>query len=197
MADTAAPTTREIAIKTAVVIAVSALLVNSAFYLLSDMYFDSHRIPMPGTNGLYDNGGLHNARTAFLWFSLAVSVGAFIASLAPRQVGHGLASALGFAAIYAGVESWRHDMPAVMTAVQLVVGVVLPILSWRSWQAKSRAAWAYLIAIIAVFGVTTFFGAPKVRNVLGIGFWSAMILPGVQFVTVSALAMLRGDYRDV
>ena len=101
---------------------------------------------------------------------------------------------VGIAALFAGYESFDHAMPAVMTAVLVVVGVLLPTLAHFSWR-HSRAAWSYLLSLTIVFGIVTFFGAPKVRNALDIGFWTAMIVPGVLFVTVTALAMVRTQYR--
>jgi hypothetical protein len=101
---------------------------------------------------------------------------------------------LGIAALIAGYESFDHAMPAVMTAVLVTIGILLPTLAHFSWR-HSRAAWSYLIAIATVFGIVTFFGAPKVRNVLDVGFWTAMILPGLMFVMVTALSMVRTEYR--
>ncbi len=188
------PTTREVATRTAVVIAGTALAFNAAFYFLSQLYFDSHKISTPGVGELVDTTALGHARTAFGILSLLVAASAFAASLAPRIIGHALCVLLGLAALYAGYQSYQHAMPSVMTAVLVVVGVLLPTLAHFSWR-HSRAAWAYLIAITTVFGIVTFFGAPKVRNVLDIGFWTAMIVPGLQFVTVTALAMVRTEYR--
>ena len=188
------PTTRETATRTAIVIGGTALLFNAAFYFLSSLYFDSHKIYTPGVGEFVDSASLGHARTAFGILSLLVAASAFAASLAPRVIGHALAVALGAAALFAGYESFDHALPSVMTAVLVAVGLLLPTLAHFSWR-HSRAAWSYLIAITTVFGIVTFFGAPKVRNVLDIGFWTAMILPGLQFVTVTALAMVRTEYR--
>jgi len=186
--------TRQIAMRTASVIAGTALAFNAAFYFLSQMYFESHKLSAPGVGEILDTTALASARTSFAILSLLVAATALGASLAPRIIGHATAVVLGLAALFAGYESLTHDMPTVMTAVLIAVGVLLPTLAHFSWRG-SRAAWAYLCAIISVFGVVTFFGAPKVRNVLDIGFWTAMLIPGVQFVAVSALAMCRGEYR--
>jgi predicted permease len=86
-------------------------------------------------------------------------------------------------------------LPPVMGTTMLVVGLVVPVLTWRSWN-HSRPAWAFLIALVAVFGTVDFFGAPKIRALLHVGLWHAMILPGLQIVCVMALAMVRGEYRD-
>ena len=116
------------------------------------------------------------------------------ALIGPRILGHAVAVLFGLAGLFAGYESAGHHMPGVMTGVLFVAGVLLPVLAHYSWR-HSRAAWAYLCALLGVFGIVTFFGAPKVRNILGIGFWTAMMLPSIQFVCVAALAMVRGEYR--
>ncbi|MBV8757468.1 MAG: hypothetical protein JO257_09345 [Deltaproteobacteria bacterium] len=188
------PTTRDIATRTAVVIGGTALAFNAAFYFLSQLYFDSHKIYTPGVGEFVDSSALGKARVAFGILSLLVAASAFAASLAPRLIGHALAVTLGLAALFAGYESFDHGLPTVMTAVLVAVGVLLPTLAHFSWR-HSRAAWSYLIAIATVMGIVTFFGAPKVRNVLDVGFWTAMILPGLMFVMVTALSMVRGEYR--
>ena len=112
-----------------------------------------------------------------------------------RYVGHGLAVLLGLAALIAGVEAFSHDMPNTMGATLLVVGTLMPVLAWYTWR-RSRAAWSYLIALLAVLAAVFFFGAPKVRTVLGVSLWVALIVPALQITAVVALAMLRHDYRD-
>ena len=143
---------------------------------------------------MIDTAALGQARIAFAVLSLLVGAAAFGASLAPKLVGH---IARGRARARRAVRRLRivlDALPAVMIAVLFAVGVLLPTLAHFSWRG-SRAAWSFLIAIIAVFGTVTFFGSPKVRNVLGVGFWTAMILPGIQYVAMSALWMLRDSYR--
>jgi len=180
---------RQVASRTATVIGALALALNAAFYFLSSSYFDSHRLP----GDIVDTTALGKARTAFAILSLVVGAAAFGASLAPKLVGHITAVVLGLGALVAGVEAYSSHLPAVMIAVLITVGVLLPTLAHFSWRG-SRGAWSFLIAIIAVFGTVTFFGSPKVRNVLGVGFWSAMIIPAIQYVAMSALWMVRGDY---
>ena len=46
------------------------------------------------------------------------------------------------------------------------------------------------------FGTVDFFGSPKIRALLGISLWHAMIIPGIQVVCVIALSMIRGEYRE-
>jgi hypothetical protein len=82
-----------------------------------------------------------------------------------------------------------------MGATLLIVGALMPMLVWRSLQ-HSRGAWALLIALTTALATVDFFGAPKVRGLLGIGPWTALIMPGLQIVTVIALTMLRREYRE-
>jgi hypothetical protein len=86
-------------------------------------------------------------------------------------------------------------MPAVLPAALLVLGVLYPVLVWRSLE-HSRGAWAFLISMCGVLAIVLLFGAPKVRGVLDIGLWTALIMPGLLAVATVGLAMLRVDYRE-
>jgi hypothetical protein len=183
-------TPREVAILTASVSAGTAFALNVAYYFLSASYFGSHPLP----SGIADTSGLSAARLSFAVLTVIVASGSFLATIASRLTAHVLAVLLGVAALVAGIESVVHHMPSVMTAVLLSIGALLPVLAYFSWN-RSRAAWAYLCSITAVFGIVTFFGAPKVRNVLDVGFWTAMMIPGLMFIAVGALAMCRSEYR--
>ena len=112
----------------------------------------------------------------------------------PRILGHAAAVLFGLAGLLAGYESAAHSLPTVMTAVLLAVGGLLPVLAHFSWR-HSRAAWAYLCALLGVFGIVTFFGAPKVRDVLGVSLGVAMVIPVVMFIALAALTMCRTEYR--
>jgi drug/metabolite transporter (DMT)-like permease len=113
---------------------------------------------------------------------------------APRILGHAVAVLFGLAGLVAGYQSASHNMPAVMTGVLFTVGVLLPVLAHFSWRG-SRVAWAYVCALLTVFGIVTFFGAPKVRDVLGVSLGVAMVIPALMVVGVVALAMASRDYR--
>src|SRR5262249_13262206 len=119
----------------------------------------------------------------------------FAVSFSPRALGHGLAVLLGLVSILGGITALSHGLPSVIAVVLLTSGVLTPFLAWKSWQ-RSRAAWAFLIAMVAVCGGVNFFGAPKLRGLLDIGLWNAFDLPALQTVTVVALAMIRDQYRD-
>jgi hypothetical protein len=187
-------TTRRIDSRTGTVIAAIVLVVNGAFYFLSSAYFGAHKISAPGVGSIVDGGALDHARWAFFSLSMLVAGASVGAMIAPKLVGHALALVIAAGALVGAYGSISHGMPGVMTAVLIAVALLLPVLAHFSWRG-SRAAWSFMLSIICVFGIVTFFGAPKVRNILGIGFWTAMILPGIQFVCVSALAMVRGEYR--
>lgn len=116
------------------------------------------------------------------------------ASPGQRLFGHIVAVVLGLLSLVGGIASLAKDLPPVMGVTMLVVGVLLFLLVWKSWQ-YSRAAWSFLIAIVSVFAAVMFFGAPKVAHLLGIGLFSSLAFPAVQIACVVALAALRRDYR--
>ncbi len=185
------PTTREQAMKTAGVIAGGLATANTVFWFLSDLYFDKHKL----TGDIFDAVGLRGARLAFFVLTSVVGAAVLAAALAPRVVAHVLASLIGLASIAAAIGAFAGGLPAVVGSFLLLVGVLMPTLAWKSWH-HSRAAWAFLAAMVAVCGGCDFFGATKVRGVLGVGLWTALIFPALQFVTLAALAMIRGEYRD-
>jgi hypothetical protein len=175
-------TTRKQSLKMAGTIAGAAVTLNTAFLLLSS-YSDS------------DPVSIGSARLAFGLLTVLVAVMAYMAGFAPRFVGHGLAVVVGVASLVAGIAALFSSIPPVVAFALLGCGIALPILSWKSLE-HSRAAWAFLISVLAVLATVTFFGAPKVRNVLGIGLWYALIIPALEIVAVIALGMLRADYRE-
>lgn len=187
-------TTHKLPVPTRIAIGGTALVLNAAFYFLSSAYFEAHKIGAPGVGDIVDTHALGEARWAFFSLTMLVLGCAIAAAIAPRIIGHALAVVIGVGALIGAYGSVSHNMPSVMTAVLIAVGLLLPVLGHFSWRG-SRAAWSFMISIICVFGIVTFFGAPKVRNILGIGFWTAMMLPSIQFVCVAALAMVRGEYR--
>lgn len=189
---------REEVIRTSIVIGLGVALLNATFFVLSYAYFKAHAVNLGIGTGLdyyeIDKVGLANAREAFLVLSLIVGAVTFVATRAPREIGHALATLFGLAALAGAYAAFSKSLPTVMGITLTVFGLLTPALVYWSWQ-KSRAAWAFLIAMVAVFGGVDFFGAPKVRTLLGVGLWTAMILPSLQVITVIALSSLRRDYR--
>jgi hypothetical protein len=180
-----APTTTQIAMRTATVVVIACVALNAAFYPLSDFYFDSHR-----------NLGPAEIRWAFMQFTLAVGLASFAVALAPRVIGHLAAVLLGVANVIAGIVSLAGGLTPVLGIALLIGGGIMVALAYFSYFHKSRAAWAFLAALAGVFGTCLLFGAPKVRSLVGIGLWTALIFPGLQYVTMTALIMLRGEYRE-
>jgi hypothetical protein len=166
----------------AVFVATTAAGLNVLFYLASGHYYA----------GRPDAAALGDVRIAFAALTIVVGAAAIGARVVPRAVGHGLGVLLGLATFAAGIAA-ASSMPPVMTATLLVVGALMPVLAWRSLTG-SRPAWSFLISLLAVFAAVTFFGAPKIRTLLGIGLWTALIVPGLQIAAVCALAMTRRGY---
>jgi hypothetical protein len=112
-----------------------------------------------------------------------------------QVTGFGLALLMALFALIGGIAALADGLPPVMGITMLFLGVLMPWLTWKSVH-RSRAAWSFLIAVVAVFGVVCLFGAPKIRHLLGIDLGLALIIPAVQTACVIALAKLAGEYRD-
>lgn len=113
---------------------------------------------------------------------------------APKLGGHILAVVLGLAAQVGGIASFKTGMHPTLGITLLVSGVLLEYLTYLSLQKTSRAAWAFLVAITAVLFVCMFFGAPKVRSLLEISIWYALIAPGLLITATVALSAAYKDY---
>lgn len=177
--------TPEQARRLAVTLTFSVVLINAAFFFLSQAW-GSDRVDA-------DLGGI---RISFGITSTLVGASTYFAMIKPREVGHTLALLVGLTSLAAGIMAFAHDLPNVMGATLLVVGVLLWVLAYRSWFRQSRASWAFMVALLATFAAVDFFGAPKVRSLIGIGLWTALLAPGLQVVAVIALARCRDEYRD-
>ncbi len=174
------------------------VLVYVAFYFLSDAYFGSHTelVPGVGTVPAFSPDQQTHIKIVFAVFAASVAAAGFLAGFVPRVIGHGLAVVFGLANIVAAIASMRTELPWVLGVTLLVSGVVMPWLAYHSYARHSRSAWAFLISMLAVLGVVELFGAPKVRGLLDIGLWTAMLLPGLKAVAVIALVSLRKEYQD-
>ncbi len=134
---------------------------------------------------------------AFLPFIIAigtVTLASALAVLAPREVGHVLAIIIGVAAMVGGFAAFVRGMPPVLPLTLCFSGVLMEVLVLYSWQQKSRAAWSFLTAICAVLFICMFFGAPKVKGLLGVGIWTALIVPGLLAAATIALSVIYRDY---
>lgn len=175
-------------------VAIFVVLANAAFYFLSGMYFDDKSATALTPGGI-DDAHIRSVRIAFGVFSGCVGLAAVAAALTPRAVAHGVPALAGLASLIAAWSAFGKDLPTVLPMTLLVIGLLLPYLSWRSLD-RSRAAWSMLLAMCAVCATVLFFGSPKVRNQLGVGLWIALIIPGLLTVATVALAQLRRDYAE-
>lgn len=180
-------TTRAQHLKIAGVIAIaSAGILNVVFWLLSGMYIENK--PQLALD-------ISRVRIAFGTLTFSLAIASYGAALAPRFVGHGLARITGIAALVGGIKGLRSALPTTLGVTLLVLGLLVSVLSQYSLR-YSRSAWAFLIGILSVMATITFFGAPKIRHVLGIGLWEALLIPGLLIVAVVALSMLGAGYRQ-
>ena len=135
-----------------------------------------------------------------LWGRSLVMIGilgpaALVSAVAPRWVGHGIAFGVAASALVAGVAAFMANLPAVLGVTLIIMGAAVPVLAYQSLH-RSRAAWSTLTAILAVLGIVTLFGAPKLRKGVGIQLATALIAPGLLAIAVMALSAVRGDYRE-
>jgi sugar phosphate permease len=110
-------------------------------------------------------------------------------------IGHGIPAALGVLALVAAFYAWRAGIQITLSISLLVAGVLLPFLAWYSLQ-RSRAAWAFLIALCIVLGVMTLFGAPKVRSLVGINLGVALVIPGLFGFAAFCLSVVDQRYKN-
>jgi len=174
-------------VQLATLVGIIAVALNVLFYFLSDAYFDDRVKRF----GLQELERLSGARVDFAIFTVVVGGAAIAAAAYPRAVAHGIAGIAGVASIIAA--PFALKIGVVLATVLLIVGGAFGVLIWQS-RRHSRAAWAYLAALCAVYGVVMLFGAPKIRGLVGVGMWISLIAPGVLWVATAALRLIRADY---
>jgi hypothetical protein len=177
-------------VQLAILVGIIALSLNVGFYFLSDAYFDD-RVKRLGAQEL---ARLSGARIDFAIFTIVLGAGVIAAALRPRLVAHGVAVVAGVASLVA--VPFAASIGIVLATMLLLVAAAFEILVWLSTQRRSRAAWAYLSSLCAVYGVVLFFGAPKLRGLVGVGLWIALIAPGLLWVAAGALRQIRDDYKS-
>lgn len=175
----------------AIVVAIALVLLNVAFYLLSDSYFGGKH-PLDNDLDILARG---RVRIAFAFFTMLVGAASIVASISPRLIGHAIAAVMGVLSIVASLFAFARGMTPVLPFTLLTLGLLLPLLAYFSMR-TSRAAWAFLVSVCAVYATVLLFGAPKVRYLLDIGLWSALIIPGILAVATAALVISKADYRD-
>jgi len=179
------------AMRISLIIVGVAVLLNGLFMYLSGAYF-ADRVAI---HGPVSGAEITSVRMAFAAFSGLTALGACAAVYFPRLVAHGIPLAASLAAFIAAAAGYSKGLHIVLPVALLVVGLLLPLLVWKSYE-KNRAGWAFLSGMVAILAVVMLFGSTKVRNVVGIGLWYAMIVPGLLAVGTAALAMIRRSYRD-
>lgn len=175
-------------VQLATLIGICVLVLNAGFFFLSDAYFDD-RVKRFGVGELERISG---ARLDFAIFTLAVGGSAFLAGLYPRIVAHAVPAGAALLSVIAAPFALSYGvLPFALLIVAAIFGLLIR-LSLR----RSRAAWSCLAALCAVYGVVLLFGAPKIRGLVGIGMWIAMIAPGLLAVATAALHTIRAEYRE-
>ena len=173
------------------IIGVACVITNIAFYFLSDIYFRDRTAVYGAATAEHIQG----VRIAFAVFTASVGVTSIVASVVPKYVGHIIAALTGVAMLFAGVLAAVNGMTPVLPAALILCGLVMPFLAWKSLEGK-RGAWSFLIGMCAVLAAVLLFGATKVRGVLGVGLWTALIIPGMLVVATVALNLIADDYRE-
>lgn len=180
----------------AVLFAIGFVVVNAAFFVLSGSYFASHHQFVGGASvPTFSPEQATHVRVAFGVMSGAVTAVALVTCLARRLIGHVLAAVLGVVNLVFGLFAISHSQPGALSATLVVTGLVVPTLAHYSYR-RSRAAWAFLVALCGVLAVVGLFGAPKITKALDLSLWTTMILPGLYVVACVTLSLLREDYVD-
>jgi hypothetical protein len=168
------------------IIGIVLIATNAFFFLASNSYAQDH---------LLSNNHLMATRIAFAISSIVVGMSAFGATYEPRLVGHAFGFLLSVSMLVGGIAAFIGHLPPVLGFTMLMVAGITGVLAFHSMRG-SRVAWSFLTSLMAVMGIVTLFGAPKVRNLLHIGLWYAIIIPGLLAVGVVALGLIRRDYSE-
>jgi hypothetical protein len=182
------PTQAQLVVQVAMLAGIAVVTLNGLFYFAGTAYFED--------KGVVNTAKLKAAWIAFAIFTITVVGASVVASIKPKLVGHGIAAIAGVGSLIAAIAALGRDMPMVLPVTLLILGGTLPALAYYSMQLKVRAAWSFLCALCGVFATVLLFGAPKVRGVLGLSLWTALIIPGLLTVATIALSRVSNDYRE-
>ena len=109
--------------------------------------------------------------------------------------GHVVPALFGVLAIVAAFYAWKTGIQVTLGVSLVIAGGLLPWIAWMS-LAGSRAAWSFLISLCIVFGIMTLFGAPKIRDLVGIPLGVALVIPGLFGFSAFALSLLDRRYKN-
>jgi len=177
-------------VQLAVLVGIIAAVLNAGFYFLSDAYFQDRARTLAADELARQ---LLAARRDFAILTIVVGGAEILAARYPRAVAHGIPALAGAGSLLA--VPFAVSLGVVLPAMLLIVAGVFGLLIWHSLR-RSRAAWSCLASLCAVYGVVLFFGAPKIRALVGVGMWIALIVPGLLWVATAALRAIRGEYRE-
>jgi cytochrome bd-type quinol oxidase subunit 2 len=182
------------------------ILVDLAFFVLGRFYYHDK------LEGFYDAQDILDPQAAasaaawascmatFFWsfftFSLITIVAITAAVLWPRPVAHGLATLFGTLFLVGAVfVLFRSHMPTLVGIFQAALGALILRLTYASYRARDRAAWAFLFAIAGVLTVFLLFGTPRIRAAIHVErLWFVMLIPGVMAALATGLYRIRNDY---
>ena len=179
-------------VQLAILVGIFIVVLNVGFYLISDVYFDDRAKRF----GAQELARLSGARRDFTIFTIAGGAATVLSAMYPRILGHVIPALAGLGSLIAAFAAFAADLGAVLPMTLLLVAGMFGLLIWHSLR-QSRAAWACLAALCAVYSVVTLFGAPKIRGLFDVGLWVALIVPGLLAIAVSALRMIRAEYQGV
>jgi len=174
----------------AIILGVTVLL-NLLFLYLSGEYF----LDRAKVHGPVSEDEIRSVRMGFAAATGLTALAGCAAVYAPRIVAHSIPLLASLASFVAAAAGYSKGLHIVLPVSLLLLGLLLPLLTWKSFE-RSRAGWSFLSGMVAILAVVMLFGSTKVRNVMGIGLWYAMIVPGLLGVGTAALGMIRRQYRD-
>lgn len=178
-------------LQTTILILGVGLVLWAAFFFLSTYYFEGKR-QFLGADPMEQRWGAVFAFTILVIVTMATSVCSVYFT---KWASHILAGIAGLGALLGAYLTFMADKPAVLAVSLFVIGVLFALLAWRSLE-KSRAGWAFLVAMCFTMGAIMLFGAPKLRTVAQISMWTAFIIPLQLIVAGVGLSMLGKDYRE-
>ena len=166
-------------------------LINLVFQLIATTAMREPQVAF--FDRLADHARTASATYTFALLSTIAIAVSVVAIFWARPAGHALTGLIGALMVVAGLGTTLTDLPVVLAVALLIFGVAAVTLAWRSWQG-GRAAWAFSIALDGVLALVTLFGAPKVRGLLHIDIWMALVPTTLAIAATAALATLASRY---
>lgn len=179
---------------TATLLAICAVALNVGFFFLSSRYY-ADKVASYGPAG-YGDAELTHTRITFLIFTLVTTAVGAAGAFQSWRTGFILSFLAGAAALVAGGGAIAGHLHPILAATLFVVGAIFLLLAYYAMAWRSRAAWSFLVGLNWMAVATTLFGATKIRNALGTGLWTALIVPACFAVAAVALIAVRKAFED-